>query len=109
MLLGRLISLIKIIIFFLFLVFFTVFVSNNSNFVRLNLSPFEYVLEIRVFLLILISFAFGVIMTALFNYICNMLNFKTFFYVRKTKVLEKELKNMKNKYKKLELKNEATK
>lgn len=103
--LRKLVSFLKIVIFFLFLALFTIFVSNNLEFVHLNLSPFDYVVEARVFLLILISFAVGVILTACIGYVGSMFNFKIFFLTKKSRILERQLRNIRKKYGDLETKN----
>jgi hypothetical protein len=92
-------------------------VSSNAGFVELNLSPLGYVVEVRIFLLVLVSFTLGVATSKILTYLDRffaLIDLSDFLYRRKIKVLEKkitELKNNRVKYEnnKLEIKNDSNK
>ncbi len=103
---SGIISFFKILLFFIILITFTVFMSNNSDFVRVNLAPFDYILEIKLFLLIIISFVLGILAMILFNLIASLFGLKEIFSYFKRKKMEKEINKLKTKYSQLESENE---
>ena len=44
---SKIIYLLKILLFLLIMILFTMFMSNNLDFVKVNLAPFDYILEIK--------------------------------------------------------------
>jgi uncharacterized integral membrane protein len=81
-------------------VFSVFFAVNNSDFVKLNLSPLGYVMEIRLFLLMMCSLAMGSLLTVLFGHVCRLfdfLNLKKLYNSRRIGALENELKKLRTK------------
>lgn len=62
---------IRLFFYLILMSFFCIFILNNSTVVDLNLYPFNYVIEIKLFLLILISFFFGFV----FSFFTDIINF----------------------------------
>ncbi|MDR2778062.1 MAG: lipopolysaccharide assembly protein LapA domain-containing protein [Rickettsiales bacterium] len=98
-------SLLRSTIILLFMVLFSLFASNNTGFVEVNLSPFGYLVEIRLFLLVLTSFVLGMVATMISAYLrrfLGFLSFSDFFYRRKVRILEKKIKEFKSNSVKIE-------
>jgi uncharacterized integral membrane protein len=56
---------IRILAFVALIVIFTIFAVNNKGLVEVNLSPFAQQIEVRLFILIITSFALGLFMSCL--------------------------------------------
>ncbi|MDR2777604.1 MAG: lipopolysaccharide assembly protein LapA domain-containing protein [Rickettsiales bacterium] len=97
-------GLLRLTVLFLLFALCVAFALNNADFVKLNLSPFGYIVEIRLFLLMLFSFITGSLLTALFGRIrrlFNVFDLKKLYSSRKIRTLENELRKLKNRCEKL--------
>lgn len=103
---NGIISFFKILLFFAILIVFTIFMSNNSDFVRINLAPFDYMLEMKLYLVVILSFVLGIFATILFNFITSFFGLKEFLYHFKNKRMEKEINKLKARNNQLESENE---
>jgi uncharacterized integral membrane protein len=94
----------KLTIFSLLFALCVAFALNNSDFVKLNLSPFNYVVEIRLFLLMLVSFILGSVLTVLFGHIQRLLgvfDLKRLYSSGRIRRLENELNRLRSRCDKL--------
>ena len=96
----------KILLFFALLIIFTIFMSNNSDFVRINLAPFDYILEIKLYLVVMLSFILGIFVVILFNFITGFFGLKEFLSRFRKKRLEKEISKLKARNNQLENEND---
>ena len=103
---SKIIYLLKILLFLLIMILFTMFMSNNLDFVKVNLAPFDYILEISLFFLITISFVFGVFFTVLSSCISSFFGLKDLYQYIKNKKMEREITKLKNKFNKKEFEDE---
>lgn len=96
---SKILSVIKIILLFLLILFIVFFSIMNSQPVKINFDifPFNFVMEIRLFLLIILCFAFG-FLTGITTTSLSLL--KKYFEVSKEKKksnkLEKQLSDLNN-------------
>lgn len=88
----------KIILTIILLIIFILFIFNNAEIIKINLFPFSYVIEIRLFLLIIFVFILGILFSTFINLIKNIFNIQKIKNNYKIKNIEKELKTLKNKY-----------
>lgn len=79
--------------------------SNNSDFVRINLAPFDYVLEMKLYLVVTLSFVFGIFATILFNFITSFFGLMEFLSYFRKKKMEREINKLKARNNQLENEN----
>lgn len=88
---------ISLIIFIFLISVFAVFFINNSISVELNLSPFNYVVEVKLFVVIMLSFVLGF----LFSFLADFLNGIYLFFenIKSNRIrrLKEKIKLLKNK------------
>lgn len=88
---------ISLIIFIFLISVFAVFFINNSINVELNLSPFNYVVEVKLFVVIMLSFVLGF----LFSFLADFLNGIYLFFenIKSNRIrrLKEKIKLLKNK------------
>ncbi|MDR3079009.1 MAG: hypothetical protein LBU15_03145 [Rickettsiales bacterium] len=90
-------SLLKLILFFLFFMLCVAFALNNADFVKLNLSPLNYVVEVRLFLLLLMACSGGSLVTIFFGHLCrffSLFDLGRFYSSRRIRTLENELRKL---------------
>lgn len=80
--------------------------SNNSDFVKINLAPFDYILEIKLYLVVMLSFILGIFVVILFNFITGFFGLKEFLSYFRKKRLEKEINKLKARNNQLENEND---
>ncbi|MDR1494467.1 MAG: hypothetical protein LBI29_00320 [Rickettsiales bacterium] len=90
-------NLLKLALFFLLFMLCVAFALNNADFVKLNLSPLNYVLEVRLFMLMLLSGFLGSLLALFFSHIrrfFSLFDFGRMYSLRRIRVLENELKKL---------------
>ncbi len=87
----------KIIIFSLLFLLFIIFIFSNTEKVKINLFPFSNVLEIRIFLLIIITFISGFLFSMFLNILKDAFGLQKLKYNLKIANMEKEIQILKNK------------
>lgn len=91
----KVLNILKYITFSLLLIIVCLFVFNNTNMVEINLWPFSSVIKIRIFLLIVLSFIFGILFSTFINFIngnFGINKIKNRLYIKN---LEKEVNKLK--------------
>jgi uncharacterized integral membrane protein len=72
--LQKVIDILKITLLIVLFVIFVIFIFNNFEFVKINLFPFAYIVEIRLFLLIIFTFILGMFFSMFLNFLKGVLN-----------------------------------
>jgi uncharacterized integral membrane protein len=80
--------------YLLIFLFFLSFIFMNTDFVKVNVAPFGYEIQIRIFILVILSFLMG----CMFEYFYDTLNISKIrdkiIQRRKFKSMERELKRI---------------
>ena len=92
-------TVINLIILVLLISVFAVFFINNSTDIELNLNPFNYVIEVKLFVVIIFSFIMGF----LFSFLTDFLNSIYSFF---DSLKSNKIRKLKEKIKFLKIKNE---
>ena len=95
-------TVINLVISLLLISIFAVFFINNSIDVELNLSPLNYIVEVKLFVLIIISFIVGFLFSFFTDFLDGIFSF--FENIKNNKI-----KRLKEKIKFLKIKNKEKK
>lgn len=76
---------------------FATFFANNSVYVELNLTPFNYILEVKLFVVVIFFFVLGFLFSFITDFFNNLLLFFTNIKNNKIKKLKEKVKLLKNK------------
>ncbi len=91
---------ISFIIKFLFLVaifsILVLFFSNNCIDIQLNLYPFNYIIETKLFVLMAISFILGFLFSVIFDCINKISNYFNSVHKKKINKLREQVKELKS-------------
>lgn len=87
----------KVILISLLFLIFLVFIFSNTGIVKINLFPFSTIIEIRMFLLIIITFIFGFLFSMFLNLLNDAFGLQKLKYNLKITNMEKEIQILKNK------------
>lgn len=88
-------TLLNLIILILLISIFAIFFINNSIDIELNLSPFNYIIEVKLFVVIIISFIFGFLFSFFTDFLDNIYSFFSNLKNNKIKRLKEKIKFLK--------------
>ena len=76
---------------------FATFFANNSIYVELNLAPFNYILEVKLFILVIFFFILGFVFSFITDFFNNLFLFFANIKDNKIKKLKEKIKLLKDK------------
>ena len=88
-------TVINLIILVLLISVFAVFFINNSTDIELNLSPFNYVIEVKLFVVIIFSFIIGFLFSFLTDFLNSIYSFFDGLKSNKIRKLKEKIKFLK--------------
>lgn len=89
---------IKLLSFFAILLYLSVFIVNNDQYIDINLEPIPYIISAKIFVIMISFFILGIVISILTSIPRNIVkNYNQFFSQRHIKKLDKKLTKEKEK------------